>query len=510
MWWWWSLAFAQSEVCSPHPVERWAEEIEAVAEAQRRLAIARSETWLVEVMEGGRCLSEVAPPALLARLAELQAVQAMYGQDQLALEAWVRLRADLAPDTPWTVPETHPIHRFAASVVPVAPVGLPEGQHLAAPRKGGVFVDGAFAPDPELVPQVPHLVQLFDADGLRVDALWVLGAGLPAEWLEAGDPPEAPRWFEGPGVEVDKRPDWKAARKDTIEAYEAYLRDEPAGEHAAEARRRIDDLRWAATPKTPEGARAYLERWPEGWNRGNAEAILQGLEFQEALDKGTRDALQLFLGKYPEGVFAAEAQRRLESMAWARALAEDTEQAYARYRVRWPRGAHREEARLAHDEKAWEKAEAGGRRAIEAYARAWPRGTHAREARAYLDGLAFTQIAIEVRGDDVPLDAVDEAVGEAVVGMGFERVEAPGDAIGRLVVTLEPVPLGDGIHRFAYRTVLTVGSHEVELMTRDGLGDPGDRSDAEASAVDAVVEGLFGLERWHAQPARNAGDTPAP
>lgn len=500
MWWLWSLALAQTEVCSSHPVERWAGELEAVAKAHERFEVARAGAWLEAVMEGGRCLSEVAPLPLMVRLAELRAVQAMYDQDQQAMEAWVRQRMALAPDQPWSVPPEHPIHRFAEEVEPAEAAELPEGWVLAAPKRGGVFVDGAWQPRPELVPDVPHLVQAFDGDGERVDAAWVLGTAFDEAWLEEGSPPDAPRWFQGPGVVVEERPTWKAARKDTLAAYQKYLAKEPTGEHAAEARRRIDDLRWAAIPHTPEGAQAYIDAYPNGRNRGNAEAILQGVEFQRALDDGSREALQLFLGRYPQGVFAAEAQRQLEAMAWSRALAEDTEQAYARYRVRWPKGVHREEARLAHDERAWQKAEGAGRTAMESYLRAWPAGMHAPEARAFLEGLAFVRVLPELRGDEALTEPLVEVLPAELEAIGFTIVEADAKGVGRVVVAVKELPMGVDATRLSFALEVWVASLEEPLLKREVLIEPSYREEELERLVEATTAELRRLEKWMAQP----------
>ena len=64
---------------------------------------------------------------------------------------------------------------------------------------------------------------------------------------------------------------WRQAeRQDSVAAYEAYLRDYPAGVHAPEARTRLADLReqqeWdrALRFNTPEAFQRYLSRYPSG------------------------------------------------------------------------------------------------------------------------------------------------------------------------------------------------------------------------------------------------------
>jgi len=64
---------------------------------------------------------------------------------------------------------------------------------------------------------------------------------------------------------------WRQAeRQHSVAAYEAYLRDYPAGAHAPEARTRLADLReqqeWdrALRFNTPEAFQRYLSRYPSG------------------------------------------------------------------------------------------------------------------------------------------------------------------------------------------------------------------------------------------------------
>ena len=64
---------------------------------------------------------------------------------------------------------------------------------------------------------------------------------------------------------------WRQAeRQDSVAAYEAYLRDYPAGAHAPEARTTLSDLReqqeWdrALRFNTPEAFQRYLSRYPSG------------------------------------------------------------------------------------------------------------------------------------------------------------------------------------------------------------------------------------------------------
>jgi hypothetical protein len=222
---------------------------------------------------------------------------------------------------------------------------------VAHPKRGGVFLDGAFLAEPRARVGEPHLVQLFDEDGDRVGGWWQDGGAFRGELLtDVRVPADPPRWWTGE-PEAEEAPRFAAARKDTAEAYRKYLERSPTGEHAAYARRRLDDLEWVARAEQgADGARAYLAAWPEGRNREAAERVLEGAAYKAAIEAGTASALELFRGRYPRGAYAAEATRRLEELAWRAAVAEDTARAYASYRLHWPQGAHAREARLAQED----------------------------------------------------------------------------------------------------------------------------------------------------------------
>jgi len=82
---------------------------------------------------------------------------------------------------------------------------------------------------------------------------------------------------------------WRQAeRQDSVAAYEAYLRDYPAGVHAPEARTRLADLR-------------------------------EQQEWDRALRFNTPEAFQRYLSRYPSGRFAQAARDRLSAFLLARA-----------------------------------------------------------------------------------------------------------------------------------------------------------------------------------------------
>jgi hypothetical protein len=82
---------------------------------------------------------------------------------------------------------------------------------------------------------------------------------------------------------------WRSSRaQDSVAAYEAYLRDYPAGGHASEAQARLGELR-------------------------------EQQEWERALRFNTPEAFQRYLSGYPEGRYAAAARDKLSDFLLARA-----------------------------------------------------------------------------------------------------------------------------------------------------------------------------------------------
>ncbi|HSF78970.1 MAG TPA: hypothetical protein VLA38_10185, partial [Steroidobacteraceae bacterium] len=82
---------------------------------------------------------------------------------------------------------------------------------------------------------------------------------------------------------------WRSSRKqDSVTAYEAYLRDYPAGGHAGEAEARLAELR-------------------------------EQQEWERALRFNTPEAFQRYLSGYPQGRYSAAARDRLSDFLLARA-----------------------------------------------------------------------------------------------------------------------------------------------------------------------------------------------
>lgn len=85
--------------------------------------------------------------------------------------------------------------------------------------------------------------------------------------------------------------DWdKAKQASTSEAYQSYTKNNPDGEHLAEAQKRADSLYWKsiADDTTAAPFKAYLQKFSEGRFRGEAKAKISQLTSSQAASKKTK------------------------------------------------------------------------------------------------------------------------------------------------------------------------------------------------------------------------------
>ena len=128
-------------------------------------------------------------------------------------------------------------------------------------------------------------------------ALWIVVFGIAAA-MAAGCSRQESSW------EI-------AAERDSVAAYEEYLRRYPAGAHSDEAQTRIKALReaeaWASASRLrmPEAWQRYLADWPEGRACRRGEARARGLRTGRAAARPAGSCAQL-------GAFSSEAAARAE------------------------------------------------------------------------------------------------------------------------------------------------------------------------------------------------------
>lgn len=255
----------------------------------------------------------------------------------------------------------------------------------------------------------PHLERQFHPRKERPPILrWLLAAALllailtGAAWLAAQtivkDPPvrsannEAVEEVVQEPIEEaaeDKRltdsEAWvRALEKDTLEGYREYLDLFPNGRHKDEAQAEIDgydDRAWATAEQrdTIPGYEDYLETWPEGRHASQARERIA--ELKAEAEAAQEDA----------------AERRAQDAAdWEKAARENTVASYDEYLRKHPTGANAPEAQKrrdaleekAADQSAWQRAtELNTVAGYEQYLTSFPNGAHTMEAVAAIERL---------------------------------------------------------------------------------------------------------------------------
>lgn len=108
----------------------------------------------------------------------------------------------------------------------------------------------------------------------------------------------------------------EAQKSDTIEAYEAYLKENPSGAYQLQASTRLEELMLLKAKESGDLADydAYLERFPEGTKREEVLTEREEVLFAWAGQTNTPEAWQKYLDEYPRGdkKRKQEARRRLK------------------------------------------------------------------------------------------------------------------------------------------------------------------------------------------------------
>lgn len=201
------VAHAQTRICEYTPGQ-WRSDLDAVDAVLQEADLKEAKILLEIHARQIECLSVPLSPDAVVRYAQIQAYIAFHSQDPEGATRWSRLVEQVGPDAPWPawVPEDHPVRRQLEWADPTEVVSL-EDQHVAHPRKGGIFVNGRFLARPELPLDTPLLVQVHDRKGARVESFWHDGM-IPERYLADGARvAEPPRWYDPAApVEVEAAP----------------------------------------------------------------------------------------------------------------------------------------------------------------------------------------------------------------------------------------------------------------------------------------------------------------
>ncbi len=112
--------------------------------------------------------------------------------------------------------------------------------------------------------------------------------------------------------------EWKRAKgKDTLKAYERFLKENPKSAFTDLAEERIKELRWEAAQRanTPESLLEFSTTYPEDALSQKAIKRMQVADWQEAKELHTPEGYRNFAMKYPHGARAVEAEKMFRTLA---------------------------------------------------------------------------------------------------------------------------------------------------------------------------------------------------
>jgi hypothetical protein len=110
----------------------------------------------------------------------------------------------------------------------------------------------------------------------------------------------------------------QAQTADSIEAYEAFLRDFPDTTNAVTVQERLDQLYFdaAQNAKTVESYNKYLTTYPTGRHVAEVRGEYEKVMYRDVTKDGSRTGLEAFLKEFPDGNYAQKAQKRLDEVAY--------------------------------------------------------------------------------------------------------------------------------------------------------------------------------------------------
>jgi outer membrane protein assembly factor BamD (BamD/ComL family) len=241
-------------------------------------------------------------------------------------------------------------------------------------------------------------------------------------------------------VGCDREPAaWSRAKdKNTIEAYESYLKEHAAGPHAVEAKQllaeRQEDRAWdkAQSTGTTEAVDKYLAAYPQGRFATDAKKCRNGLVetqvWTQAKAANTIDSVESFLRQYPQTQRKAEAEQILvplcETRDWKKATKDNSAEAFEAFLGRYPASDHAAEAKKLllplQDRQAWNGAvTAHTAESYQQYLTRYPDGASARSAKFFVDlaerGGALKDLyevkgrVVSLKGDEIQIQTTEAA-----------------------------------------------------------------------------------------------------
>jgi outer membrane protein assembly factor BamD (BamD/ComL family) len=187
------------------------------------------------------------------------------------------------------------------------------------------------------------------------------------------------------------RGQWQQAkRKDTIQAYRAFIHKYPNSPFTEKAREKLESISWsqARSANTRQGYHRFLKEFPNGGHHRDARLAIETIDLAIASKKNTKKAYLDFLKNHPRGALSQKARHLLEELDWKWAKRERTFHAYQRFLKKYPHGKFYQEARKKVAEGTWIEIQSRGNSAdYEQFLKNFPESRFAKNARARLQEL---------------------------------------------------------------------------------------------------------------------------
>jgi hypothetical protein len=256
----------------------------------------------------------------------------------------------------------------------------------------------------------------------------------------------------------------------TPPSLDAYLRDYPQSRYAEQARAQIDELDWQTAGQRDLAAdyQHYLDVHPNGAHAAAARGRIDDLPWQSALASGTVQAYEQYLREHPGGKYAAQAARQIDEFQFRATQRSDTREAYRQYLTDYPAGAHVMDALNRIEDLDFATAVQGNTIAsYQAYLAGYAMGRHANEATTYIGRLA---------ADDAPFLAADQQATQAAYQAflaSYPGHQRAADARDR-IADLDGRDLFDAIAlgKVQVTSANGTGSRNVALSLRSAVGNP--------------------------------------
>lgn len=138
-------------------------------------------------------------------------------------------------------------------------------------------------------------------------------------------------------------------QRNTVYAYESFVREYPEAPYAATARERIDQLSFEKAKQAgkEQAYQSYLKDFPNGRFAGEARQAIPRLAYETAARANTVESYEKFLARFPDHESAALAKERVRALRFDAAKNAESVSAIEGFLKQYPQGTDSEQLRQA-------------------------------------------------------------------------------------------------------------------------------------------------------------------